>query len=391
VGGGTVLRNYALVPGLSLVKLPPGQSVNEGVLRRFNAPATVLYAVPDYIEQVSQSTTPDDPWFDDQWALYDPPWSYFDIDARGAWDYGTGSDDVIVAVIDSGIDYKHEDLADNMWINEAEANGNADVDDDDNGFVDDIYGYDFCTNDGDPCDSDPMAEGNNSHGTHCAGIIGAVGNNSKGIAGVCWTVRLMALRFIRPDGNGQMSDAISCIEYAVGNGAHVLNCSWGYMDPNCEEPLEDAFDSAAEANIVVVAAAGNTGGMYGNIENYPVWPACCDCDNIITVLATTAGGYLWGSSNYGATSVDLGAPGDNIMSCLIGDYYGEMEGTSMAAPHVAGACALLLSINPSLTYQEVKDILMDNVEPNGYLTYTTVSGGILNLYNAVTDARTQGF
>jgi subtilisin family serine protease len=383
VGGGTIEREYKLVPGLTLVRLPAGQTVNEATLAKFNNPAGILYAEPDY--RVTIHRTPNDEYFASQWALEQI--NDHDIDAPKAWDHATGNSDIIVAVLDTGVDYAHPDLAGNMWVNEAEASGTPGVDDDvpANGYVDDIYGYDFCTYFHTP-DSDPCDDYN--HGTHCAGIIGAVGNNSEGIAGVCWDVRIMAVKFINAGGYGRASDALNAIEYAVNMGANVLNCSWGYDvgDPLFNvtiQDLTDAFNSAAGANVIAVVSAGNNGRNI-NTGYFPTYPASCSCANIITVMATDADDERASFSNYGSTAVDLGAPGVDIYSCLaIGGYdYGNMSGTSMAAPHVAGACALLLSIDPSLTYQEVKDLILGTVDSVGL---ACVSGGRLNVNAAVAE------
>jgi subtilisin family serine protease len=341
LGGGTIQRNYDLVPGLTLVKLPAGQTVNEAMLIKFNSRADILYASPDYIEQ-AVATTPNDTYWSYQWPLYNA--GDYDIDATDAWDYVTGNDEIVVAVIDTGVSHNHPDLAGNMWVNSSGQ-----------------HGYDYYNNDSDPSDD-------YGHGSHCAGIIGAVGNNSTGIAGVCWDIRIMALKFLDSTGNGPASNSLSAIEYAVTNGAHVLSCSWRYYSNPAG--LEDAIDACAEANVIVVAAAGNE--SY-NLETTPCYPAAYDCDNLITVVATTTSDGLSSYSNYGQYSADLGAPGDSVYSCLISGY-GTNSGTSMATPHVAGVCTLLLSVNPSLSYSRIKDIIMDDTDYKAGLATACVSG-----------------
>lgn len=380
LGGASIEREFDLVPGLTLVKLPPGQMVNEDTLKRFNQMPEILYAEPDY--DVRLLAEPNDPNFADLWGLGK-------IDAPEAWDVTTGSSDIIVAVIDTGVEWYHSDLKDNMWTNEAELHGEPNKDDDDNGYKDDIHGYDFWDDDGDPDD-------HNGHGTWCAGIIGAVGNNGTGVTGVCWDVAIMALRV------GDMSAKIAATEYATKMGAHVINASWQGHHPNAA--LRNAIEAAAEANILFVAGAGND---HNNNDRDPCYPASYDCDNVISVLATDRNDGIWSwrihtkrqvyerGSNYGANAVDLGAPGVGILSCWAGagDYHNRDHGTSASAPYVAGACALLWSVDPLLTYQQVKDIIMDNVDVvpdlNNHpeLGRLCVTGGRLNIGKAVNDPR----
>jgi len=362
--GISIRREFDLVPGLTVVNLPAGVRVNEETLRRFNAMPGVLYVEPDY--QIQIDATPNDPSFGSQWALYNAPWGDNDINAREAWDTETGNDEIVVAVIDTGVNYNHADLDDNMWTNSSSQ-----------------YGYDWVNDDTNPMDD-------NGHGTHCAGIVGAEGNNGVNVCGVCWDVRIMALKVFNASGNGYASDALDAIEYATEHGAHVLNCSWRYYSGNgyfnvTVAAMEEALNAAGEANIVVAAAAGNE---TTNIDVTPCYPPCCNCDNVIVVGATTSAGARANYSNYGATKVDLFAPGSSILSCSLYSGTTYKSGTSMAAPHVAGMCALLLSRNPSLSYEDVKDIIMDNVTSVGSLSGYCVTGGILNAYAAVVDSDT---
>jgi subtilisin family serine protease len=306
-----------------------------------------------------------------------------DIDAFEAWDLTTGSSAVIVGIIDSGIDYDHPDLADNMWKNPGEIPHNN-IDDDNNGYVDDIYGWDWAYNDNNPGDYC-------GHGTHCAGTVSAVGDNGEGVAGVCWNVKLMALKFLDDLGYGYDSDAILAIEYATNMGATLTSNSWGGYDYSAM--LEAAIDSS---NMLFIAAVGNDDMDTDIISHYP---SGYNLDNIIAVAATDHNDDRAYFSNYGATSVDLGAPGVDILSTkpdnptdisfdppgcgLSSVYYGVISGTSMATPHVSGTAALLHSWNPSLTWAEVKAAILDNVDPVTSLSGITVTGGRLNAYNAL--------
>ncbi|MBN1392692.1 MAG: S8 family serine peptidase, partial [Sedimentisphaerales bacterium] len=358
LGGGTITRSFKLVPGLSLVKLPEGTSV-ESALAAFSASAEVAHVQPNYIYHAA-STFPNDPRGPtpdggELWGLHNTGQTGgtpdADIDAPEAWDIATDSD-IIVAVIDTGIDYTHPDLAANMWTDS-----------------DGSHGYDFVNNDNDPNDD-------NGHGTHCAGIIGAIGNNSRGVTGVCWNVKIMALKFMNEFLDGTTANAISCIEYAVYKGAKVLSNSYGWY--NYDQFLKNAIDDANSAGVLFIAAAGNDG------FSYPQYPARFNCSNIISVLMTNNNDTKAPGSNYGADSVDLGAPGTNILSCEPnGQYVYYSGGTSLSTPYVAGACALVWSLNPSLSHLEVKNIILNSVDQKSDLSGRCVTGGRLNLYNAL--------
>jgi hypothetical protein len=346
----------------------------QDALKTFNKTDGILYAHPNH-QMKALSKFPNDPLFNKLWGMHNTGQTGgtpgADINAPEAWDISTGSSEIVVAVIDTGVDYTHPDLAANMWVNQAELNGIPGWDDDHNFYVDDIYGYDFCNNDGDPMDD-------HYHGTHCAGTIGAVGNNSEGVTGVCWNVKIMALKFLNSSGSGYLDDAIDCIEYAVQMHAKLTSNSWG--GSSGDPALKDAIEAAGAAGQLFVAAAGN---YNENSDVNPLYPAAYDINCIISVMATDCYDDKSWFSNYGQTSVDLGAPGSDILSCLRLGGYHYLDGTSMATPHVAGACALLLSINPSLTYSQVKQILLSTVDP--ILPGLCVSGGRLNLFAAVLD------
>lgn len=292
-----------------------------------------------------------------------------DIDATAAWDLTTGSSSVVVAVIDSGIDYNHPDLAANIWTNPGESAGDS-IDNDGNGFVDDVHGWDFANNDADPLDVD-------KHGTHVAGTIGAVGNNGVGVVGVNWNVSLMALKFINGD-TGRRSDAVACINYATmmrerGVNVRVDSNSWGGQ--GFTPSLGDAISAAGNRGILFVASAGN------DSENNDVglfYPASSTADNVISVAASDRSDGLASFSNYGITTVDLAAPGVGILSTTPNNTYASCNGTSMAAPHVAGVAALAWSLSPNATYQQVRDALLDGANPLPALTGKVASGGRLN-------------
>ena len=371
------------------VELEKGQSLQE-VVEAYKRNPHVEYAEFNYL--VSADLTPNDPLYPLQWSLnntgqmypesgdYNPPPGTpdCDIDAPEAWELHTGSSEVIVAVVDTGVDYTHRDLEKNMWVNSGEIPYNG-IDDDENGYIDDIYGYDFCTYEGQTRDSDPMDD--NGHGTHCAGTIAAEGNNALDITGVCWDARIMALKFLDAGGTGHTSDAVVAFYYAVNNGADVMSNSWG--GGRYSETMEETIDYAHSQGVIMVASAGNKDiGLSGYPARY---------EHVISVAATDSNDQKASFSNYGDT-VDIAAPGVDILSLranrtsrgtVYDDYTTVASGTSMACPHVASACALLLSINMNLTTDEVYDIVTDTSDP---ITQGICQSGRLNLYNAVVAA-----
>ncbi len=317
--------------------------------------------------------TPNDPSFSSLWAMNNS--NDADIDAVEAWDTTTGSHDVIIGVIDTGLNYNHEDLAANVWVNPNEIDGNG-IDDDGNGYVDDIHGINAITGTGDPMDDQ-------GHGSHCSGTIGGVGNNGVGVTGVNWNVSIIGMKFLDSSGSGSTSDAIECINYALGLKAagvniRVLSNSWG--GGGYDQVMADAISDLADEGILFAAAAGNDGT---DNDSSPHYPSNYENANVISVASTTSSDDMSYFSNYGAAGVDLGAPGSSILSTTLGNSYSSYSGTSMAAPHVAGAAALLLSINDQLTVSEMKTILMDTGDSISALSGNTVSGKRLNLKNAV--------
>ncbi len=316
---------------------------------------------PDY--KIEASLNSNDPRAGELWGMQK-------INARGAWDMSTGGSNVVVAVLDSGVDYNHPDLTNNMWRNPGETAGNN-VDDDGNGYVDDIYGIDTANDDTNPLDD-------NGHGTHVSGTIGATGNNAQGVVGVNWSVKIMALKFLTSGGSGNLSAAIKAIDYMVdmkqrGVNIKVSNNSWG--GEGYSQALFDAVSRARDAGIVFAVAAGNK--AYNN-DVTPAYPASYDLDNVVSVAATDRDDNLASFSNYGSTSVHIAAPGVSILSTLPNGDYGTLSGTSMATPHVAGALALLLAHDSGLTYRQAIDRLYYTGTDLASLSGVIMTGRSLN-------------
>jgi len=365
--GGVSEMQYTLVPGLEAINTAVGAAA--AVLMLQGLPF-IEFAEPDFV--VHTTANPNDPLFAFQWGLHNTGQNIqgfngvvdADIDGPEGWDLHTGSATVVIAIIDTGTSYTHVDLAGNIWINTDEIPNNG-IDDDGNGYIDDIRGWDALGNDNDPNDTD-------GHGTHTAGTVGAVGNNGVGVSGVMWDCQLMPLRFIGP-GGGLISDAIEALNYAVNNGARISNNSWGNY--GFSSALSSAISSAQAAGHLFVAAAGNDNN---NNNSFPFYPASYTHSNIISVAATNNRDLRYAFSNYGSTSVDLGAPGEDIASTWPGNQYVYLTGTSMAGPHVAGVAGLLWAQNPAWTYTQVKDRLMTTVRTIGALSGIIVTGGVVN-------------
>jgi subtilisin family serine protease len=316
-------------------------------LSAFQSRSDVIQATPDF--KIQAQSMPNDPSFSSLWGLSNNGSlggsTSADINIEPAWALGTTST-VVTAVIDSGIDYTHPDLAANIWINGNEVAGNG-IDDDKNGYIDDIRGWDFANNDNNPMDD-------NGHGTHVAGTIGAVGNNGVGVVGVAWKTSIMALKFLDASGSGSLSSAISAINYARVNGAKVINASWG--GGGFSSALQSAITQFVSSGGIFVAAAGNESSNNVTTPSYPANYA-----GVISVGASTRTDLLAGFSNFG-TNVDIVAPGQSILSTLPNNSYGTLSGTSMASPHVAGAIALLWSQNPTKTASQITDAVMANTD-----------------------------
>lgn len=330
------------------------------------------FVEPDYV--LRTRITPSDSAFTSGalWGLRNDSVLGADIQASDAWDITTGSTNVIVAVIDTGVRCTHQDLAAQMWRNPGEIPGNS-LDDDHNGYIDDVFGINAITGTGNPADDQ-------GHGTHVAGTIGAAANNGNPHVGIAWNVRLMACKFLDSDGSGYTSDAIEAIDYAIANGARIINASWG--GDAYSQALFDAMSSATAQQVLFVSAAGND-----SIDNdlYPSYPCSYDLDNVISVAALDRTDKLSEFSNYGKNSVDLGAPGVQIFSCTSASdsSYLSLDGTSMAAPHVTGTAALLLSQFPNSGVLELRQRLLTTIMPIPALSQATLSGGRLNAYNAL--------
>ncbi len=334
------------------------------------AQASAVAVEPDYVRQAI--LVPNDPQYlnGTLWGLNQI--SDADIDAPEGWNVRSSASGIIVAIIDTGIKTTHQDLAANMWRNSAEIAGNK-IDDDANGFVDDVFGCDAYNNDGDPTDD-------NGHGSHCAGTIGGAGNNGIGVTGVAWGVQLMACKFLSATGSGADSDAVRCIDYARSKGAKILSNSWGGGGAGVS--LQAAIERSRTAGLIFVAAAGNDGR---NTDSSPSYPASLATDNIVSVAATTRTDTLASFSNYGSVTVDLGAPGDGIYSTVSTSdtAYATYSGTSMATPHVAGVLALLVAQFPTESYSAIITRLLNGTDKIPALAGKTKSGGRLNLANAL--------
>lgn len=297
-----------------------------------------------------------------------------DVGVEQAWDIETGSDKMVVAVIDTGVDFNHPDLKDNLWTNEAEANGKPGVDDDGNGVVDDIHGYNAITGKGD-------AQDDQGHGSHCSGTIGAKGNDGKGIVGVNWDVKIMAVKFLSASGSGSLEDALKAIDYATKMGAKVLSNSWG--GGGFSQTLLEAIKRSNEAGALFVAAAGNESN---NNDARPTYPATYDVPNMISVAAIDNQGAKASFSSYGKRTVHVGAPGVNVYSST-GGAYDSWSGTSMATPHVAGVAALVWSHEPELTAIQLKERLLQTARPIAGLKGKTKTGAMVNAFNALTNRK----
>lgn len=349
---------------------------------------------PDIPDVPRQGSGPD--------PLAGSQWGMIDIGVKDAWKVTKGSPDMIVAVIDTGVDYTHEDLLPNIWRNPHEIPNNG-IDDDKNGYIDDVIGWDFVSNDNKPYDLavpplQLLAGGNPGHGTHCAGNVAARSDNAIGVAGVAPNVKIMAVRFISEKGQGNTADAIKAIKYAVDNGAKVLSNSWGSEgeDPNDGESnkaLRDAVQYAQDHGVLFIAAAGNghQGVGYDNdTDAKPSYPATYNFENIVSVAALDSSDNLGSFSNWGAKSVHIGAPGVKIFSTVVGSGYSDTvidqfgfhatwDGTSMATPHVAGAAALYWSAHPEKTWRDVKAALLSSAKKIPALQGKVVSEGKLDV------------
>lgn len=373
--GGEV-RQQQLLSGIWIIQFPyQGLDTVSAGVASLQQTQLVHIAEPDYL--VHASVTPNDPQFAQQWALNNTGQtggtSGADIRATAAWSTHTGSGSVVVAVIDSGIDYTHPDLAANIYSNPGEVAGNS-TDNDHNGYANDVRGWDFVNNDADPKDDSTQG-----HGTHVAGIIGATGNNLTGVSGVCWQVKLLPVKCFDTQSNGTSSDLSEGLAYATLMKADITNNSWESFGSS--QTLQEIVDAGCSAGILFVGAAGNDGTTIGS--SFAPTPAFYRNPVQITVAATDQNDALASFSNRGASMVDLAAPGVNILSTMPGGAYQQLSGTSMSTPMVAGACALLKSYRPLLTAQQIKEAVMQNVDALPALASICASGGRLNVNKAL--------
>ncbi|PMG51530.1 S8 family serine peptidase [Shewanella sp. 10N.286.52.B9] len=371
---------YLLSGRLAKLSLKSGSNV-ESAIKLISKHPAVKYAEPNYT--YTAIGMPDDPNFLELWGLNNTGQtggvSGADIDAVTAWDTTTGSENVVIGVIDTGVDYNHPDLVANLWVNPNEIPGNG-IDDDNNGVIDDVNGFNAITGTGDPMDG-------NGHGTHVSGTIGAQGNDGVGVVGVNWDVTIIGCKFLSDSGTGSTEAAIACIDYftnlKVNHGVDVkaTNNSWG--GGGFSQALKDSIESAGDEGILFVAAAGNS--AVDNDAN-PHYPSSYDSDVVLSIASTDHNDDMSSFSQWGLTSVDMGAPGSAILSTLPGNSYGTYSGTSMATPHITGAAALVWSIAPDIDPVTMKQLLMDSGDANAALTGLTVAGTRLNVANALADA-----
>jgi subtilisin family serine protease len=366
---GTRIDSQLTTDGWYSVSVPVGTSMQQA-LAFWQSHPNVAIVTPDF--ELTTQSIPNDPSFGSLWGLSNNGSQggllNADINIEPAWALGTATS-IVTAVIDTGVDYTHPDLASNIWTNTDEVAGNG-IDDDGNGFVDDVRGWDFVNNDSDPMDD-------NGHGTHVAGTIGAVGNNGIGVTGVAWTASIMPLKFLDQSGSGSLSDAIKAIQYARVNGAKIINASWG--GGGFSSALQSAITQFITSGGLFVAAAGNEAT---NNDVTPSYPA--NYQGVISVGASTRTDTRASFSNYG-TSVDVFAPGQSILSTLPGNRYGSLSGTSMATPQVAGALALLWGQNPTLSATTISQALINSTD--NVLRASNSTHGRINVGAAATSLR----
>jgi subtilisin family serine protease/subtilase family serine protease len=393
--GNEVVRDIARY-NLQTVRISPAQPVDQAVAA-YQADPNVAFVEPNF--EIKVQAIPNDPGFSSQWGMFNNGAlggvAGADIKATTAWDRGTGTTDVVVLVIDTGIWWtsvpdingqvatrQHQDLVGNVWVNPGEIPNNG-IDDDGNGYIDDVHGYDMVNNDGDPLDD-------NGHGTHVAGILGATGNNNVGIAGVNWRVKIASCKALDASGTGTLDNAVRCLEYARvlkdrGVNVVVTNNSYGGLstDPDLTPVRIAAMNDAiaAQPDILFVAAAGNTGAGGQDNDVIDFFPADYALPNVIAVAATDRKDDLASFSHFGRRSVHVGAPGVEILSLLNGEgnNYVTAPGTSQAAPYVAGLAALIKSQNPTMDSRAIKNLILAGGDSVPSLQGKTITGKRLNI------------
>ena len=381
--GASLLKRLGVVDSgsIDLVRLPEGTDLKDA-MRLYMADPSVEYAEPNY-RRYLRSTIPNDTYFVRQWGLYNTgsmmngtPGA--DIKAPLAWDFSRGSNSLVVAVIDTGVDYNHEDLYGKIWINNGEICTDG-IDNDNNGYVDDCYGWNFVDRNNDPMDTD-------GHGTHVSGVIGAVTNNGLKIAGLLWDVKIMGLKFIGPNG-GTTADAISALNYAVRMGAKIVNASYGSSTYSQAE--RDSIAAANQRGVLFIAAAGNDAE---NNDIAPSYPCSYGLPNIISVAATDQNDRIASFSSFGPSKVDVAAPGVYILSLIPNNGSGMNQdfwpGTSMATPHVVGTAGLILTnpeyVDLGFSIYQTRAFIEEYVDKLPSLEGKIRTGGRINAYKAVT-------
>jgi subtilisin family serine protease len=376
---------YENIEGLTTIEDEDGLSAEQVAREYESLKGVVEYAEPVVIVSIKQDEPggakdkhANDPRFGEQWSLQNTGQNEgtvgADIGVLRAWSKTTGSSKVVVAVLDSGVDYTHFDLVNNIWVRPADM---APYEDEELGKFNDLHGFNATDNWRDPMDD-------NGHGTHCAGIIGAEGNNGKGIAGINWNVEIMPLKFLSSTGSGSTKDAIEAINYVIdrkhkGVNVRIISASWGSTQRS--RALRDAIKKAGDEGILFVAAAGNDGA---DSDKQPHFPAgYYDLPNVVSVAALDRNDQLAGFSNYGAKSVQIAAPGKEILSTWLGGEFYVASGTSMATPEVAGVAALVLSVNPKMSVKELRDRLFNSVDKLDSLKGKVATGGRINAAKAV--------
>ena len=361
---GEVLRSFEGLGRLQVVRVPVGETV-QSLVAKYQQSGLVEFAEPDYAVHAA-ATMPNDPKFLDGtlWGLHNVGQNGgtadADIDAPEGWDVLTSASGIVVAVLDTGVRFTHEDLAANMWVNPNDGG----------------HGFNALTSTNNPLDDQ-------GHGTLVSGMLGGVGNNGKGVTGVAWRVQIMACKCLDSAGNGNDSDVIECIDYARTNGVRIINASLD--SPTYSQAMSNAIYGVREAGIVFIASAGNASA---NIDLNPRYPSCYEIDNIVSVAYTTSSDALGSLSNYGATNVDLAAPGAAVYSTFFtadNAYLGAsvIQGTSFAAPYVAGTFALMFTKYPSENYRDIISRVLNATDPLPALSGKCVTGGRLNLRNAL--------
>ncbi|MBL9186968.1 MAG: PQQ-binding-like beta-propeller repeat protein [Opitutaceae bacterium] len=384
----TLVRSHPRLGGIRVLETDGSEEVKT-VIERLAATGLYEYVEPDFIREAR--ITPNDPRFAaDQWSLNNTGQSGgksgADIKALAAWDIQREAPDVIVAVIDSGLNYSHEDIISNLWFNRAEVEGRAGTDEDNNGYLDDAFGINVTVPRTSPLAGDPFD--NSGHGTHVAGIIAASGNNGKGIAGIAWKAQVMPLKFLGAGGTGSVAGAIACLDYAIAKKAQIINGSYG--SAGFSQAEFEAMRRVRDAGIIFVASAGNDSQ---EITDLPSYPAAYALDNIVAVASTTRQDRLASYSTFGSGLVEIAAPGSSILSLAIDGTttYAVKSGTSMAAPHVSGALALLKQKFPAEGYRALINRLLGSVDVLPELNHRVHTNGRLNLLAALTSTSTRPF